>query len=82
MYNAWLLIAPLQLCGDYSFESISPLETWSDPRNALTLVFFAVMLWLVAVALRCNCKSRVVHHLQKSGIKSGQFFHTSGGSVS
>jgi hypothetical protein len=60
MYNAWLLIAPLQLCGDYSFESISPLETWSDPRNALTLVFFAVMLWLVAVALRCNCKSRVV----------------------
>jgi hypothetical protein len=38
-YNAWLLLFPMQLCGDYTYNSIAQIESMYDFRNALTILF-------------------------------------------
>ncbi|KNC54578.1 uncharacterized protein AMSG_12353 [Thecamonas trahens ATCC 50062] len=43
-YNTWLLIFPLHLCADYSFESIPMIESFADVRVALTWALAAVVL--------------------------------------
>ena len=49
-YNLWLLVAPVQLCADYSFESIPLITSLSDPRFALAVAALASLLILAAIA--------------------------------
>tara|TARA_B100000780_G_C21096111_1_gene442066 strand:- start:404 stop:1057 length:654 start_codon:yes stop_codon:yes gene_type:complete len=35
-HNAWLLMFPLHLCGDYTYKSIAIIKDIEDPRNILT----------------------------------------------
>ena len=44
---ASLLLAPVQLSADWSFECIPLVEGLADPRNLLTLALYAWLLWTV-----------------------------------
>lgn len=49
--NAWLLLWPVQLCGDYTFLSVPMLESGADPRNLASLALAAGLLGACAWAV-------------------------------
>jgi hypothetical protein len=46
-HNAWLMLFPWNLCGDYTYNSIAVIEGISDWRNLLTLLFLASFVGLL-----------------------------------
>jgi len=44
--NAWLLLAPTDLCCDWTMNSVPLVRSVSDPRNLATLCFYAVLCHL------------------------------------
>ena len=49
--NMWLLLSPWKLCAEYAMSTIPAIESYSDPRNLLTLIMFAVLAFLVFYSL-------------------------------
>lgn len=47
---AGLLLAPVQLSADWSFDCIPLVESLSDPRNLLSLALYAWLLWTALAA--------------------------------
>ena len=45
--NGLLLLMPIHLCCDWTMKSIPLVRSLSDPRNAATLFFYAILLLLV-----------------------------------
>lgn len=50
-FNAKLLVAPATLCYDWQMSSIPLVESWSDPRNFGSLVFFIFLAALTATSV-------------------------------
>lgn len=47
---AGLLLFPLRLSADWSYPCIPLLESWSDPRNVLSVLLYVFLSWCVLVA--------------------------------
>ena len=45
--NSWLLLFPFRLCCDWAMGSIPLITGLTDPRNLLTILFYALFLCLV-----------------------------------
>ena len=48
--NSWLLLSPADLCCDWTMNTVPLVKAASDPRNCLTLAFYAVFFGLVKLA--------------------------------
>jgi len=53
VFNVALLLWPWRLSFDWSMDAVAPISKWSDPRNAATLSFYALVA-LVVVRTNCN----------------------------
>ena len=52
LVNAWLLLCPTYLCCDWTMGTIALIESLSDIRNLLTLMFYVVLSALIACVIR------------------------------
>jgi hypothetical protein len=56
---AWLLIFPMQMSADWSYNCVEPLMSFQDPRNLQTLALGLAVVAVVAhAALACMSPSR------------------------
>ena len=45
-----LLLAPVQLCADWSFACIPPVASLRDPRSLATAALYAWLAWVLVAA--------------------------------
>eukprot|EP00940_MAST-03C_sp_MAST-3C-sp2_P000540 g540.t1 len=57
---AYLLVWPAELCAEYSFDCVPLVETWTDPRNALSIACYAGGLALLGRALLRRDRGTIV----------------------
>ena len=50
-FSLCMLFAPVRLSYDWQMNSIELIDQWTDPRNLISLLVFAVLAWLVLTAL-------------------------------
>lgn len=48
--NLWLLLFPCDLCCDWTMGTVPLVETFSDPRNIVTLIAYTTICILVWIA--------------------------------
>ena len=42
---AWLMVAPVHMCADWSYRCVPLVQHFSDPRNLQSLALYAWVLW-------------------------------------
>ena len=42
---AWLMVAPVHMCADWSYRCVPLVQRFSDPRNLQSLALYAWVLW-------------------------------------
>ena len=42
---AWLMVAPIHMCADWSYRCVPLVQHFSDPRNLQSLALYAWVLW-------------------------------------
>ena len=52
--NSWLLLAPADLCCDWTMNTVPLVRSVSDPRNLFTILLYAVLGHLVYRGLRAS----------------------------
>ena len=52
--NAWLLLAPTDLCCDWTMNSVPMVRSVSDPRNLATICFYAILFHLAYRGVRAS----------------------------
>ena len=45
-FNVWLMVCPSELSFDWSMDAIPLIKSWSDPRNVLSMAFYAGLFLL------------------------------------
>lgn len=48
--NGWLLAFPSSLCCDWTMGTVALVESFTDPRNLATVLFYVVLLRIVWMA--------------------------------
>ena len=65
--NFWLLLFPRTLSFDWSMEAVPLIESLWDTRNVLTLVFFAVLLFMIGFIISSHTKELMVKTWTSNG---------------
>jgi len=66
--NSWLLLAPVDLCCDWTMSTVPLVESIADPRNLATIVLYVVLCHLAYRALTSGSRTETAVLVMSLGL--------------